>query len=74
MRQGRTLDWLGGRDSNPDTQIQGLSLPPDSKGNQQANSANSGNVRQMPQHNHNKELRKSPSRAQAGNPTPRHHE
>jgi len=42
-------EWLGGRDSNPDTQIQSLISPPDSKANQQLRSAKRGRVRQNPQ-------------------------
>ena len=46
-------EWLGGRDSNPDTQIQSLISPVDSKGNQQLRSANRGRVRQNPQRRRN---------------------
>jgi hypothetical protein len=46
--------WLGGRDSNPDTQIQSLISPVDFKQNQQLNSANRGRVRQNPQRRRNK--------------------
>ena len=42
-------EWLGGRDSNHDMQIQNLLSPADSKGNQQLSSANRGRVRQNPQ-------------------------
>jgi len=42
-------EWLGGRDSNPDTQIQSPSPPIDSKPAQQLTSANSRQDRQNPQ-------------------------
>jgi len=75
MLQVLGYEWLGGRDSNPDRQIQSLSAPPDSKGNQQANSANPGKVRQNPQHSRNKnKLREAPLGGEAENPNPRHHE
>jgi hypothetical protein len=42
-------DWLGGRDSTPDRQIQSLSRAADTKGDQQLNSAISTQVEQNPQ-------------------------
>ena len=48
-------NWLGGRDSNPDTQIQSLKPPADSKADQQPNSADSGKVRQNPQPRRNQD-------------------
>jgi len=59
--------WLGGRDSNPDTQIQSLSAPPDSKENQQDDSANAGKARQNPQHSRNKKRPQVPSDVGAEN-------
>jgi hypothetical protein len=47
-------EWLGGRDSNPDTQIQSLISPTDSKGNQQLTSADRGRALQTPQRRRNK--------------------
>ena len=46
-------EWLGGRDSNPDTQIQSLISPTDSEGNQQLESETRGRVRQNPQRRRN---------------------
>jgi hypothetical protein len=40
----RQNEWLGGRDLNPDTQIQSLYEASDSKADQQVRSANSGGV------------------------------
>ena len=41
--------WLGGRDSNPDTQIQSPLGPAENETDQQLGSANLGEVRQNPQ-------------------------
>src|SRR5579863_10482161 len=54
QRRALGREWLGGRDSNPDTQIQSLISPVDSKGNQQLRSAKRGKVRQNPQRGRNK--------------------
>ena len=43
------IRWLGGRDSNPDTQIQSLSEDAPTQEDQQLNPANHGKNRQNPQ-------------------------
>jgi hypothetical protein len=45
--------WLGGRDSNPDTQIQSSLEGPSGQYNQGVSSADQGQVRQNPQHGRN---------------------
>jgi hypothetical protein len=59
-------EWLGGRDSNPDTQIQSPFGASDSEGNQSLGSANHGEVRQDPQHHRNKDLAESSEAPPAG--------
>ena len=49
LEDGFQNEWLGGRDSNPDRQIQSLSRAADAKGNQQLSPANSGQVGRNPQ-------------------------
>jgi hypothetical protein len=52
-------EWLGGRDSNPDTQIQSLSEDREGTGNQQLGPAECGEGRQNPQDSRNKDMRQS---------------
>ena len=49
--------WLGGRDSNPDTQIQSLFEGQEDNNDQQLSSADSGEVRQNPQYSRDEESR-----------------
>jgi hypothetical protein len=49
------LGWLGGRDSNPDTQIQSLFDRQPDQSNQPLSSANCEQSRQNPQYRRNEE-------------------
>jgi hypothetical protein len=50
-------EWLGRRDSNPDTQIQSSLDVLAAQSNEQVSSANCGEVEQNPQHSRNAEAR-----------------
>jgi len=47
-------EWLGRRDSNPDTQIQSSLKSPAAQSDEQVSSANQREVGQNPQHERNK--------------------
>jgi hypothetical protein len=49
-------EWLGRRDSNPDTQIQSLFQVEADQSDQQLNLAKAGEIRQNPQHGRNKDF------------------
>jgi hypothetical protein len=54
LAQVLASQWLGGRDSNPDTQLQSLSEPPAPQQDQALSPAKHGQLRQNPQYSRNK--------------------
>jgi len=56
IQQLLKIEWLGRRDSNPDTQIQSPLNAPTAQLNQQHSAANQGEVGQNPQHGRNTEM------------------
>src|SRR5579885_3449251 len=58
-RRAGENQWLGGRDSNPDTQIQSFLQAQADQQNQQLSSADCGGVRPNPQYSRNKEQQAS---------------
>ena len=65
----REKGWLGGRDSNPDTQIQSLSNDGHDIEDKGLSSAERGKVRQNPQYGRNENLLARPGANPPGEPS-----